>query len=119
MTEVESALEREISWSVLRDDGKLPRRKVDVGDTLVEQGQPGRDMFLVLDGALDVEVDGEAVAQLGPGTVVGEGATLAEGKRTATLRAVTPCRVAVLSADRFTEEALAELASGRGREKAS
>lgn len=118
VTSVESALERELSWTVLRADEKLPRRRIETGDTLVEQGDAGDDMFLLLDGALDVEVDGETVAQLGPGAVVGEGAALADGSRTATLRAVTPCRVAVLAADRFTEEALAELAAGRRREEA-
>ena len=116
VTAVESALERELSWSAMRGDEKLPRRRVEEGDTLVEQGEAGEDMYLLLDGVLDVEVDGEPVAQLGPGAVVGEGATLGGGTRTATLRAVTPVRVALLAADRFDERALAELAASRGRE---
>lgn len=116
VTAVESALERELSWTAMRDDEKLPRRRVEEGATLVEQGEPGDDMFLLLDGVLDVEVDGEPVAQLGPGAVVGEGAALGGGTRTATLRAVTPVRVAVLSAERFDERALEELAASRGRE---
>ena len=114
VTAVESELERELSWSVMRDsEQKLPRRRVEEGDTLVEQGEAGRDMYLLLDGVLDVEIDGETVAQVGPGAVLGEGAVVADGKRTATLRAVTGCRVAVLDAERFTEKALAELAATR------
>ena len=36
--------------------------------TLVEQGAEGTDMYLLLDGVLAVEVDGVAVAQVGPGS---------------------------------------------------
>ena len=31
-----------------------------MGDTLVEQGEPGSELFLLLDGVLGVEVDGDA-----------------------------------------------------------
>ena len=46
-------------------------------------------MFLILDGMFVVEVDGEQVAEIGPGAVVGERASLEGGLRTATLRATT------------------------------
>ena len=39
--------------------------------TLVNQGEPGTDVHLILDGIFVVEVDGEQVAELGPGAVVG------------------------------------------------
>ncbi len=114
-TAVESELERELSWQVMRSGQKMPRRRIETGETLVEQGESGRDLFLVLDGAFDVEVDGETVAQLGPGAIVGEMAVLEDGVRTATLRAVAPARVAVLGFDQIEESALAELAATRGR----
>jgi CRP-like cAMP-binding protein len=44
---------------------------------------------------------------------VGEVALLHQGRRTATLRAVTPCRVAVVPKDRIDRQALAEIAMGR------
>jgi len=112
VTAVESELEREISWTAMRGE-KLKRRRIEEGATLVEQGEEGNDMYLLLDGVLEVEVDGDPVAQLGPGAVVGEMAALGGGARTATLRASTPVRVAVLDAETFDEEALAQLAATR------
>ena len=110
VTAVESELEREISWTAMRGE-KLKRRRIEEGATLVEQGEEGNDMYLLLDGVLEVEVDGDPVAQLGPGAVVGEMAALGGGARTATLRASTPVRVAVLDSETFDERALAELAA--------
>ena len=74
-------------------------------------------MFLLLDGVLEVLVDGELVAELGPGAVGGERALLGEGYRTATLRARTPVRVATADAQHVDAAALEELASGHRREE--
>jgi CRP-like cAMP-binding protein len=60
-----------------------------------------------------VEIDGSPVAEVGPGAIVGEMALLQEGRRLATLRAVTPCRVAVVPTDRIDRQALNEIAKGR------
>jgi len=117
VTEVESALERELSTQIMRGGSKPQVRKMPVGSTLVEQGQAGAELFLLLDGVLAVEVDGKAIAEVGPGAILGERALLEGGLRTATLRAVTPCRVAVATADEVSEEALAELAKGHRREE--
>src|SRR5436190_1930461 len=68
------------------------------------------------DGVLGVEVDGEQVAEMGPGTMLGERASLEGGVRTATLRAVTPCRLAVIASDLVAERELAVLAADRQRE---
>jgi CRP-like cAMP-binding protein len=83
---------------------------------LVVQGDEGKDMYLLLDGVLSVEVDGSPVAQVGPGTVLGERALLEGGRRTATLRAVTACRVAAASGSELSPEMLSELAAGHRRE---
>ncbi len=79
----------------------------------------GRDMYLLLDGVLSVEVDGTPVAQVGPGAVVGERALLEGGRRTATLRALTPSKVAAASGDDLSPETLSELAAGHRREAGS
>jgi CRP-like cAMP-binding protein len=83
---------------------------------LVEQGSEGTDLYLLLDGVLGVEVDGEQVAEMGPGTMLGERASLEGGVRTATLRALTPCRVTVIPAELVSEGDLAALAADRRRE---
>ena len=117
VTEVESALERELSATIMRSGAKPKVRQVDAGRNLVEQGDSGDDLFLLLDGVLSVDVDGKALAEVGPGAILGERALLEGGHRTATLRAVTPCRVAVASAEQVSEEALTELAKGHRREE--
>jgi len=109
----ESALERELSRGVLRGTEKLERRKLGEGEVLVEQGDEGDDVYLLLDGVLAVEVDGEPVAEMGPGTILGERASLEGGKRTATLRARTKARVAVVPADLLASEEREALAAGR------
>jgi hypothetical protein len=112
----ETALERELSSALLAGEGKLARRKLDEGEMLVEQGSEGTDLYLLLDGVLVVEVDGERIAEMGPGTMLGERASLEGGVRTATLRALTPCRVTVSPAERVAEGELAALAADRRRE---
>jgi hypothetical protein len=115
VTAVESELERDLSRTIMTGGGKIPRRRIEEGETLVEQGEAGNDLFLLLDGVLDVEVDGEAVGQVGPGALLGERAVLESGERTATLRAITPCRVAVLAAEQVSRHELEELAASRDR----
>ena len=62
-----------------------------------------------------VEVDETAVAEIGPGAVVGERAALEQGKRTATLWARTPARVASVPPDALDQAALGSLAATRKR----
>jgi CRP-like cAMP-binding protein len=88
------------------------------GDTLVRQGEPGSSVFLVLDGVIRVEHDGEPLAEYGPGAMLGERAHLEGGIRTSTLTAVTGCRVASVEASQFDHEALVELSGGHRREDA-
>ena len=60
-------LEEELDEIVLRSGGvKLQRRRLGPGETLVEQGEAGTDMFMLLDGVLEVEIDGETVASSAP-----------------------------------------------------
>jgi hypothetical protein len=114
-TAVESELERRLATSILRDGVKLVRRRLSRGETLVEQGQPGRDLFVLLDGVFDVEIDREVVAQVGSGAILGERAVLGDGLRTATLRAVRSSRVAVIGPDEIGRRQLAELSTSRTR----
>jgi hypothetical protein len=113
---VESELERRLATSILRDGARLVRRRVARGETLVEQGKPGRDLFVVLDGVFDVEVDRAVVAQVGSGAILGERAVLGDGRRTATLRAVRSSRVAVIASSEITRPDLAAISASRARQ---
>jgi hypothetical protein len=113
VTAAESALEREISRELMAGKTIPGRRALEPDETLVEQGAPGDELYLVLDGVLVVEIDGEEVAEIGPGAVVGERALLEGGMRTATLRARTRCRVAVIPGELVDRKELEDLAATR------
>ena len=113
VTAAESALERELSATILRGGTKPKTRTVDVGDTLTTQGEAATDVYVVIDGLFAVEIDGAGVAEIGPGAVVGERAVLEGGVRTATLRATTRARVATIAPDQLNPEALESLAATR------
>jgi hypothetical protein len=111
VTAVESALEHQLSVAVI--DAKPRFRRLEPGQTLVEQDDPGDELFLLFDGVLAVEVDGQPVTEVGPGAILGEMALVGGGRRTATLRAVTRCRVAVVPGESIDRAALEEVARGR------
>jgi CRP-like cAMP-binding protein len=68
------------------------------GHMLIERGQSGAGLFLILDGTVVVEAP-EGTRDLGPGALVGERALLsADGRRTA--RVLTTSEVSVLVVDR-------------------
>jgi hypothetical protein len=116
-TEVETALERQLSADLMQGAAKPRVIKVDAGTAIVEQGDPGEELFLVLDGVVRVEVDGERIAEYGPGSMHGERAVLEGGLRTSTVRAVTKCKLAVAKADQVDREALQQLSAGHRREE--
>jgi hypothetical protein len=116
-TEVESALERQLSRTLMQGGAKPKVRTVKAGAAITEQGAEEDDVFLVLDGVVRIEVDGERLAEYGPGSMHGERAVLEGGRRTSTVRAVTACKLAVAPADRIDRAALAELSAGHRREE--
>ena len=118
VTAAETALERQLSKSIMQGGAKPKKRKVKEGQTLTEQGEEGSELFLLLDGVLSVEVDGGSLAEVGPGAILGERAILEGGARTSTLRALTPVKVAVAGTDEVDHAALAELSEGPRREDA-
>jgi hypothetical protein len=113
----ESALERELSTTIMRGGTKPRLRRILAGRALTHQGAAGDELFLVLDGVLSVDVDGRVVAEIGPGAIVGERALLEGGARTSTVRTLTPVKVAVASADQIDVGALRQLAMTHRREE--
>ena len=62
----------------------------DAGHRLVTEGRPGYSFYVVAEGELAVQHDGEPVRTLGPGDHVGEIAILGPGRRTATVVTTGP-----------------------------
>jgi Cyclic nucleotide-binding domain/Major Facilitator Superfamily len=73
------------------------------GDVVVSQGDPADGYYVVVDGVLDVTIDGRSVRQLGPGLAFGEIALLREVPRTATVTATTPVELLAVARDDFIE----------------
>lgn len=117
-TEIETALERQLSAQLMQGGARPTIRKVKAGDAVVRQGESGEELWLVLDGVVRVEVDGQRVAEYGPGSMHGERALLEGGVRTSTIVAVTDCKLAAATADQLDRDALATLSSGHRREEA-
>jgi len=117
VTAVESALERELSGKIMKGGTKPQFRKLAKGEVLVKQGDPGHELFLLLDGVLRIDVDGDRLAEMGPGAILGERAVVETGYRTSTLLAVTDCRVAAVPGDLIEPEVLKQLAESHKREE--
>jgi len=116
VTAVESALERRLSTTIMQGGEKPEIRTVKRGRYLVRQGDPGTELYLVLDGVLSVQVDADPISEVGPGAVLGERAVLEGGLRTASLQARTDVRVAVARADQIDRDALRQLGEGHRKE---
>jgi Cyclic nucleotide-binding domain len=113
VTAAETAVERELSRDLMSGGYRLERIRLEPDDTLVEQGEPASELYLLLDGVLVAEVDGQEVAEIGPGAIVGERAFLERRKRTATLYARTRCRLAVIPSELIDRQELEDLAEAR------
>ena len=88
-----SALELELSRLVM-DDASPDIRVIPEGKSFMRQGEEATRMVLILDGVVEIDIDGEIVAESGPGTVIGERSILHGGKRTATVTATTAVKIA-------------------------
>jgi len=71
------------------------------GTLIVDQGQTGREAFVVMSGEVTVKRNNRKVATLGPGDVVGELSLLDHGPRTATAICETDATLLVIDQRRF------------------
>ena len=83
---------------------ELPIEWIGVGTRVVAEGDPAREMFVVLDGELEVLKKSRSgteirVAMLGPGGWFGEMSILDVQPRSASVRALAPSRVLRMSAE--------------------
>jgi CRP/FNR family cyclic AMP-dependent transcriptional regulator len=77
------------------------------GQVLIEQNAQDRTVYLIESGTLTVHYEDEKgrlrLAQVGPGSAVGEGAFFSRQPRNATVQAGSACKVWSLTPIRFTE----------------
>lgn len=75
--------------------------KMTAGTLLVDQGQTGKEAFVVMDGSVTIKRNGRKVTTLGPGAIVGELSLLDHGPRTATAVCETDCTLFVIDQRHF------------------
>lgn len=73
----------------------------DAGAVLMEQGDVGREAFVIIDGQAAVFVNGNQIATLGNYSLVGEMALLDRRPRSATVKALTDMKLACFDAEQF------------------
>lgn len=81
---------------ILEQCHDLELREIAAGEILIEQGQRPGVLYVLESGALVIERDGSPFASVdAPGSVLGELSAILSHPATATVRAVTACRVRV------------------------
>jgi CRP-like cAMP-binding protein len=108
---------------------RLERLEVPTGETIIRQGEPGEECYVLRSGRVEVLASGaqgdeRILATLDPGSLFGEAALLTDGLRNATVRALEPSTLLVLrrrdllevlGEDRQTRERMLELVRMRDR----
>jgi CRP-like cAMP-binding protein len=79
--------------------------RAEPGDALFEQGALPFELFVIEEGEVEVVRDGEPLATLGAGELVGEMSVLRGERRMASVHAVTSVTAIALSADDLNEMA--------------
>jgi len=72
-----------------------------LGEVIFSTWDMGFEMYVVLDGEVELKVDSTVLETLGPGQPFGEMALIDQSPRTATAIARTPCKLAVIPERRF------------------
>ena len=73
------------------------------GQVLTREGVSGHTFYVLLEGSVEMSIDGQVVATRGAGDVFGEISMLDRGPATATVRAIAPLRLLVMSHEQFRD----------------
>ena len=76
-------------------------RSCQAGETIFETYDMGAEMYVVIEGEVDLTFESGAVETLGPGEPFGEMSLIDQSPRTATATAKTECKLAVIPERRF------------------
>lgn len=74
-----------------------------VGDILFHEGDPGLEMYILLEGGLKVYKENRLICMIRPVGYVGEMAIIEAKPRSATVQAIEPCMLLKISAEQFQE----------------
>jgi len=82
------------------------------GEVLIEENLIGEEMFLLVDGRVEVSKGGQQLALLDAGAAFGEMALIDNAPRSATVKALTQARLVVISRKQFYDTIKGDPASG-------
>ena len=83
--------------------GVVGEVSIEEGEELLRAGTPPDQLFAIEKGTVEVKRDGDTVATVGPGEVVGERGTVKHALRNATAVATESVRAIFLTADQVRE----------------
>lgn len=76
-------------------------RVCEAGEAIFSAYDMGAEMYVVLEGQVELTIDSKVLEILGPGEPFGEMALIDQAPRTATATAKAPCKLAVITEKRF------------------
>ncbi len=82
---------------------ETPIKAIPPGEVVFTQGDPGGVMYVVIDGEVDVLLDGKLIETVRSGGVFGEMALIDSGPRSATAISRTRCLLSPVDEVRFRE----------------
>ena len=82
-------------------DSLITEVTVPTGKVLVREGEPGLEFMIVVEGTAGVTRDGQEIAEIGPGSFIGEMALLDKAPRSATVTATSDLDLFVLTIGEF------------------
>lgn len=88
------------AWPILRDE---PRHHVLAGQIIFLEGEIGAEMYVLLQGRVEISVEGRPLDSLSSGSIFGEMALVENYPRSATATAATDCVLLTLDCARFKE----------------
>jgi hypothetical protein len=89
---------------LVRGGGWLRERQFAAGEVIVCEGEPSEEAFIIVSGECDVYRDEEHMRRMREGDVFGEVGLFTRGTRSATVRAVSPLTVLVVTRETFELE---------------
>ena len=76
-------------------------RSCQPGEVIFQAYDMGAEMYVIVEGEVELTIDDKVIETLGPGEPFGEMALIDQAPRVATATAKTPCKLAVIGEKRF------------------